>query len=806
MQMPMILKEVSLHNIRSYVDETIIFPQGSVLLSGDVGCGKSSLLLAVEFALFGSSRPELPAELLLRKGTTQGSVSLTFELPGKTVKILRHLKKDKDSIKQTSGEIIINSVKKELTPVEMKAEILELLGYPEDLLTKNKNYIYRYTVYTPQEEMKFILQEDFEIRLNVLRRVFNIDKYGLIRENASLYLKNLRVMLAELKARTEPMEQHLQKRTSLTEEQEQLQKNLQELQQKWEEAKLQRQKQQETVKLFEQKYQQAQQVKQKISTLTALWKENERRVQQSAEKLEQIKLLLAELNIPDALDGKVLAEEIQSLEKNQQELLQRKVRLLEKLEFLQKQIHQLRQELVSSEQEAGTIAEKQKKYELLLIEACQKEELIERRKFVEDLFEKTQALITKNQTLLSQSREMQERVAVLATCPTCLQNVTFEHKHKITEQETQKIRQAELILGELQRKRAMLWQQREEVLQQIDELLKKENLLAKISIELQHFAQKQELLKQKKEELRQHIQENNHLMQESEEVNKISHLEQLQALLAEKKRQWQLLTRKELLLKQQQETTVSLEEIHRRMDKIQEEMHQWEEKAVNDEVLLPYLEKEKMQLAERQENERELSVQTAQVATKKEMLLKQLQEVQEILEALTKEKEKLIHAQEIQHWLETFFINLTHAIEKQVMGRVHYLFNQFFQEWFALMIDDEQVVGRIDDTFTPVIEQNGHEISFSYLSGGERTSAALAYRLALNRVINDVIHSIRTKDVLILDEPTDGFSSEQLDKMRDVLEKLGLQQTILVSHESKIESFVENVIRIRKEGHVSVKS
>ena len=66
-----------------------------------------------------------------------------------------------------------------------------------------------------------------------------------------------------------------------------------------------------------------------------------------------------------------------------------------------------------------------------------------------------------------------------------------------------------------------------------------------------------------------------------------------------------------------------------------------------------------------------------------------------------------------------------------------------------------------------------------------------------------MIHDIKTKEMLILDEPTDGFSMEQLDKVRDVLERLNLGQTVIVSHESKIESFVDNVIRIRKEGHVS---
>ena len=64
----MLLQQLRLQNIRSYLDETIEFPEGTTLLSGDIGSGKSTILLAIEFALFGSSRPELPAESLLRKG------------------------------------------------------------------------------------------------------------------------------------------------------------------------------------------------------------------------------------------------------------------------------------------------------------------------------------------------------------------------------------------------------------------------------------------------------------------------------------------------------------------------------------------------------------------------------------------------------------------------------------------------------------------------------------------------------------------------------------------------------------------
>ena len=53
------LISLTLKNIRSYKDAKIEFPTGTVMLSGDIGSGKSTILLAIEFALFGVLRGEL---------------------------------------------------------------------------------------------------------------------------------------------------------------------------------------------------------------------------------------------------------------------------------------------------------------------------------------------------------------------------------------------------------------------------------------------------------------------------------------------------------------------------------------------------------------------------------------------------------------------------------------------------------------------------------------------------------------------------------------------------------------------------
>ena len=157
----------------------------------------------------------------------------------------------------------------------------------------------------------------------------------------------------------------------------------------------------------------------------------------------------------------------------------------------------------------------------------------------------------------------------------------------------------------------------------------------------------------------------------------------------------------------------------------------------------------------------------------------------------------------VRDWTEKEFIPLMHLVEQQVMHRLRQDFAGLFQRYLSILLEGEEISVRLDEEFAPVVEQNGYEMPTSDLSGGERTSLALAYRLAITSVVNDAVSGIRTRDLIILDEPTDGFSSEQLDKLRIVLDELAVRQIIIVSHESKIESFVEHVIRVNKQEHVS---
>jgi exonuclease SbcC len=184
----MYVEFITLKNFRSYENQTISFPKGSTLLMGDIGSGKSSILQAVEFALFGIMRGVTDASYFLRHGAKECEVSLTFTLD-ETITVTRTLSKTKNSVAQGPGTLTKAGVTQSFTPGELKVQILELLGYPSSASSKSHSLLYRYTVYASQEDMKSIILERPESRLNTLRILFGVDKYKSIVENASVILR-----------------------------------------------------------------------------------------------------------------------------------------------------------------------------------------------------------------------------------------------------------------------------------------------------------------------------------------------------------------------------------------------------------------------------------------------------------------------------------------------------------------------------------------------------------------------------------------------------------------------------------------
>lgn len=804
----MYLKQLKLENIRSYQQEIVKFPEGTTLLSGDIGSGKSSILLAIEFALFGASRTELSAESLLRKGSNNANVELDFVLNGQDVNIKRTLKRDSRRIKQSNGHIIINQQKKELTPLELKAEMIKLLGYPEDLVTKGKNYVFRYTVYCPQEEMKLILQESPENRLDILRKIFNIDKYKTVRENLIGYLRKFRKELTVLETRVEPINEVKLRVEDLEKDLQQL--NLQldrvlpnkgKLMQKITEIKIKLDEEEEKNKTF-------QELKNKFEQNKVLEQELTKTQQQLKVKTEKINLKLKELFLDPQLEQCSLKEEIVKLEKEKTSFLQEKTKLNEQIKNCQDKIAYLQKEVKSLQNSPEIVKEKEQRKVKLSSLIENKSSKLERQDQLSKLELKTRELIVQNLTIQNEAQNLKEKILQIEQCPTCQQELKEDYKEEITVRENKKIESSEQILQELKQKENSIKQQREELIKELEEIQKSELELQQLNSEIKHLQEQQVKEQEKREELRSLVQENNQLMQKFENFEKDAeiNLERINKRLMQlEELKNKILLKQELekqqkdLVKEQEESNKKLDLVKYESENVQKRLKEYSDNKDLDKSILD----KKHKLEELIEEEKSMALEETKLKTSQVHLNKELVQVKTELERLLADKNKLIRQQETYNWINNYFMKLTYTIEKEILGKIYHHFNTLFQEWFSILVEDHKITARLDDSFTPIVEQNNYEISFNHLSGGEKTAVSLSYRLALNKVINDVIHEIKTKDLLILDEPTDGFSSEQLDKIRDLIDQLRLGQIIIVSHESKIESFVNNLIRVEKLEHCS---
>ncbi len=683
--MKMLIKKLLVQNIRTYKNQTVLFPKGSVLLSGDIGSGKTSLLLAIEFALFGFVKGSITGDMLLRHDASTGLVQLEFEIDNKNVLIQRVLKRSKTGVKQENGFIVINNKKYDLSPTELKAKVLELLGYPQALLQKNRELLYRYTVFTPQEQMKQIILEKPDDRLKILRKLFGIDKYQRIKDNASAMLRFLKSKKVFFKSQVEDMpslEQELQElQSSLKDLQSQFFKADQEFQQVDKDLKLLT----ESLEALESKLSQYNDLLLRIGNLTSKLNEKKNQLVEKQNALADIKLELSKLPERSVLQSIVQID-------------------------VSKQISSLEKDLQIAEQE---ISEKLK--ELANIESQ-----------------------------IAQSQEIISQVSSLDYCPLCKQKVGEQHKAQIKKKEQDKI-------GALQKQ---------------------------LDLTSQSLAQTKDLKKSiqdKIESLKQELSKK--LVAEKD----LSRLESL--------------TSKKNVLEQQ------IQELERVIPALQSELNTLNQK-------LESFKSKQEQVSHLKAKHKALLEKHRTIFENKTRLEKELEflnmKIQTLKEALSKKsvyKQKLERLESFMSWLESFYLPLIDLIEEKVMAKLQLEFNNLFSQWFSKLVDDLEA--SIDAKFTPVIKQQGFETDFQSLSGGERTAVALAYRLALNTVVNKLASGIKTKDILILDEPTEGFSSEQLDKVRDVFQDLNLKQIIIVSHESKVETFVDHVLRVEKQEGVS---
>ncbi len=165
------IEVVQLDNIRSHTKSTVPFTRGFNCLVGALGCGKSSILYSIDFALFGDPLGR-SFDYLLREGAEHGKIMIQFKQNGRTYKLIRGIKRRGKGISQDFEELklfeedkLIASMKGDAVAEQLKA----ITGMDRDL--------WREIIWVRQEHLKELLDAAPRDRQKRLDELFGLSDY-----------------------------------------------------------------------------------------------------------------------------------------------------------------------------------------------------------------------------------------------------------------------------------------------------------------------------------------------------------------------------------------------------------------------------------------------------------------------------------------------------------------------------------------------------------------------------------------------------------------------------------------------------
>lgn len=720
----MLIKRVRVRNIRSHRVTELKFKPGVTVLSGDIGSGKTSILYAIDFALFGLRPGELSGEELLRATESRGMVEVDIEVDGRTYTIGRSLERIGENVRVERAWIIYpGGNRKEYSSSEARAVIVKLLRIPEEVRPTTHTRIFRTALYIPQNELTRIIEgRDVERREEIIMRLFDLDKYRIARENLTHLIRDLNRDKRELEAQLEILGD--------------LETELRE-------------------------------VEDRISTL----------------KAELEKTTLDYKNVNEKVEGlrgekKVLETKLESLQEKYSEIS----RLTEKIKALLKELDRSVLEVENSSREAGLTAPNKPLVEELISKENREiamgqskiEELKERSEEyrerinrlegeIERLRKRTGELEGRKSEILKSIREAREKLEKEGICPLCRRPVTREHIKSIEEEALERIRKLDLEAE-------------------------------KVEIEISRVEAEKKSLESKVKSLQEEI-----LQLQTSISNRRLKIEKLKKLYRDLER---------------------LEKVEREVDRVKGEIKSLGLEFKDLDQLYSKLKSLKLEIeklkVERRKLENEESKLIIESSNLKSKIEADTRELRLLRDKLTSLRERIREKEELKrkleklastiNWVEEKFRKALERVEREATSQVYYAFVGIFKQLTEELLGEAGIRVEVDSKYTPIVFQDleGREakIQLSNLSGGEAASIALAYRLALNYVARYRVPSLK-EGTLLLDEPSTGFSREQLKKFRDVLSRIGAKQVIIVTHEEILEDAADHIVRLVKRGGVS---
>ena len=795
----MIISEVYLENIRSHQKTSINFVNGINVITGNTGSGKSSILIAVEYALFGKiGEGKEEGKILLRRNSKEGEIKLTISDINDKYEISRGLKRVNESVRNDDSKnyIIKNGLK-----VDLQNRASDINAYLTNNILRidsdNPLKMFETITYIKQDELKNLILETGQYKQEYIDGLLQLNKYLILYENMREIINDIKT---EIELEKKEIEIGINEEDIIKIEQKinQNKELILDIERRINENKitLENKKINEKQKESQVRFERDKKIKfEKISTEIKIKKE----------EIENLKLDIKKIN-----------ENIENCNK-------KLIKFDEKRkESIDKELERLEDEFKSKNDEGKNLYAELYKIEYYLKNALKEKEniLLEEKETIKriDSLKKEKEEIEKQIIIshnsgnkdeingrileLEKSRdklraEMEDSLKNMI-CKLCGSKITdvdhikneytirINYHDKRIEDLKEDYKNIKISKNELEKKLENLSVR---IIGENEKLNKINEKLLNLNIEDQRS--KYEDLKAKYNDYTQEIASlDNNIKKLREESNYIHEQEKN---IIEIKNYTKRLTELE------QKTKDNIAKLNKlNSDILEIEFN--EENLDNAEKELRIIAEEINEL-----NSNIRSLEKEKEIRNKEVLedIKNLKDVEIKMKKKKEMTNKIIKEEQLFKLLSNLREDIR-SIREYVRLKFIDQFRSLFKERFEELRDENEYSIDIDKNYNVIINSGNEESDVRALSGGEKTSVAIAYRLALSSLAS-ILGGIGKNELIIMDEPTSGLDKEDINALTNAITKISdLKQIIIVTHEESMKNIADKVIKLRKTGGISI--
>lgn len=784
------LKSLKLENFRQHEDSFIDFSDGITIINGTNGAGKSTILEAITWAIYGTEAARGNKDSIKfnkAKARTKVKVELIFELDNEVFRIERFLDKAELYIGEEENKSPIVTTQQEVTKY-----LTEKLG-----MTKDEFFN---TYFTGQKELNFLGNQKPLERRKFISKVLNYEKIREIQEQVRTDKNNISNEIIGLK-------QGIADLDSIKEEKKLVQVELEEIKKFLEEKQKKFNKYMNMISKIEPEWEKIKETKENFDKNTReieFLNEKSMFIEKNIVSLDEKHKILQEKSKILAEISKFEAEYKETdLKIKEYEKLQEKENLRQKyltvIESLDKEINEkqlLQEEVIKLGKEKRLIVDK-----IPVI----KDEITDLIKKIQEIETKTASEKKEKEVLISQKQKeiekIQKQLALITDkgeegrCPTCertlkgeFDKVTGNFKEHINVLENE----IKILTSEYEKSNV--------ISQEIKEICKKKEEKDKEYADLMNFQGQYEEEKRRfliiKNEIENKKQEK---IKIQEELTKFSTGFDIEILKALRKKILPLREKYEQILALKAELA-DFDKIKKELDesvKLKQETESKKQLIAEELKALDYSEEVFLQTEKDFIQAKEIFYRLKEEVVKIESEEKNIKEkIQRIQKIEDSNKEKMLLVKEKQEKLDLlmeldrFYGQFWEKLNNQARPEISELASKFLID----LTDGRYSELEINEKYDICLHDDG-EIK-PVISGGEEDLVNLCVRLAISQIIAQ--RSGKTLSLLILDEIFGSLDESRRSNVVNLLRNLtnNFEQVILITHIEDIKDEIDNIITI----------